>query len=65
MTDDGELQALVAQARELLNGVGADDLRTTGDLRSRVQQGMADIAAQLDTMLTRTGGRKFRFNEEE
>ena len=65
VTDDGELQALVAQARELLNGVDADDLRTTGDLRSRVQQGMADIAAQLDTMLTRTGGRKFRFNEEE
>ncbi len=65
VTDDGELQALVAQACELLNGVDADDLRTTGDLRTRVQQGMADIAAQLDTMLTRTGGRKFRFNEEE
>src|SRR6266581_5184371 len=65
VTDDGELQALVAQARGLLHGVNADDLRTTGDLRSRVQQGMADIAAQLDTMLTRTGGRKFRFNEEE
>ena len=65
MTDDGELQALVAQACELLNGVDADDLRTTGDLRTRVQQGMADIAAQLDTMLTRTGGRKFRFNEGE
>ena len=45
VTDDGELQALVAQARELLNGVDSDDLRTTGDLRSRVQQGMADIAA--------------------
>ena len=45
VTDDGELQTLVAQARELLNGVDSDDLRTTGDLRSRVQQGMADIAA--------------------
>jgi len=65
VTDDGELQALVAQARELLEGVNADDLRTTGDLREKVQRGMADIAAQLDTMLTRTGGRKFRFNEEE
>src|SRR2546428_8326068 len=32
VTDDGELQALVAQARELLNSVDADDLRTTGDL---------------------------------
>ncbi len=65
VTDDGELQGLVAQARELLHGVNADDLRTTGDLRTKVQQGIAEIGAQLDTMLTRTGGRKFRFNEEE
>ena len=50
--------------RELLHGVNADDLRTTGDLRTKVQQGITEIAAQLDTMLTRTGGRKFRFDEE-
>src|SRR5439155_7326242 len=42
VTDDSDLQSLVAQARELLHGVNADDLRTTGDLRTRVQQGMAD-----------------------
>ncbi len=65
VTDDVELQTLVAQARHLLQGVSADDLRATGDLRGKVQQGMADIAAQLDTMLTKTGGRKFRFDEEE
>jgi len=65
VTDDNELQTLVAQARELLHGINADDLRTTVDLRTNVQQGMAAIAAQLDTMLTRTGGRKFRFNEED
>jgi len=65
VTDDNELQTLVAQARELLHGVNADDLRTTGDLRTNVQHGIAVIAAQLDTMLTRTGGRKFRFNEED
>lgn len=65
VTDDKELQALAAQARQLLQGVSADDLRTTGDLRAKVQQGMAGIAAQLDTMLTRPGGRKFRFHEEE
>jgi hypothetical protein len=64
VTDDSELQALVAQARELLHGVNADDLRTTGDLRTKVQQGITGIAAQLDTMLMRTGGRKFRFDEE-
>ena len=63
VTDDGELQNLVAQARGLLQGIAADDLRTTGALRSKVQQGMGDIAAQLDTMLTKAG-RKFRFDEE-
>jgi len=65
VTDDTELQALVAQSRQLLQGVNPDDLRTTGELRMKVQQGMVGIAAQLDTMLTRTGGRKFRFDEEE
>jgi hypothetical protein len=65
VTDDTELQTLVAQARQLLQGVSADDLRTTGDLRTNVQQGMAGIAAQLDTMLTRTGSRKFPFDEED
>jgi hypothetical protein len=65
VTDDKELQALAAQARQILKGVTADELRTTGDLRVRVQQGMADIAAQLDTMLTQTRGRRFRFDEEE
>jgi hypothetical protein len=65
ITDDNDLQVLVAQARQLLQGINADDLRTTGELRTKVQQGMAGIAAQLDTMLTRTAGRKFRFDEEE
>ena len=65
VTDDTELQKLVAEARGLLQGISADDLRTTGELRTKVQQGMAGIAAQLDTMLMRAGGRKFRFDEEE
>lgn len=65
VTDDTELQTLVAQARQLLQGISADDLRATGDLRAKVQQGMVDIAAQLDTMMAKTGGRKFRFEEEE
>ena len=63
VTDDCELQKIVTQARSLLEGVGADDLRTTGDLRAKVQQGMASLANELDTMMTRTGGRKFRFEE--
>jgi ElaB/YqjD/DUF883 family membrane-anchored ribosome-binding protein len=64
VTDDGDLQRLVSQARDLLQGVKADDLRSTAALRNRVQQGMAEIAGHLDTMLVKAGGRKFRFDEE-
>jgi ElaB/YqjD/DUF883 family membrane-anchored ribosome-binding protein len=53
VTDDHELQQIVKQARALLQGVGADDLRNTGELRSKVQSGMASLAAELDTMVTR------------
>ena len=64
VTDDAELKSLVDRARTMLAGVSADALRTTGDLRAKVQQGMADLAAELDTMIVKTPGRKFRFNED-
>jgi hypothetical protein len=64
VTDDMELSALVGKARELLKGVDAEDLRTTAHLRGKVQQGMAEIAAQLDTMVVKKGTRKFRIEEE-
>jgi hypothetical protein len=65
VTDDLELQELVGQARDLLKGVDADDLRTVGDVRIRVQQGMAEIAAQLDEMRLKTGNRKLRLADAE
>ncbi len=64
VTDDTELKALVDKAREMLVGVSADDLRTTAAVRAKVQQGMADLAAELDTMIVKMPVRKFRFNEE-
>ena len=64
VTDDAELKALVDKARQTLTGITADDLRTTADVRVRVQQGMADLAAELDTMIIKKPVRKFRFNEE-
>jgi hypothetical protein len=64
VTDDAELTTLVGKARELLKGVNAEDLRTTAHLRARVQQGMAEIAAELDTMVVKRGTRKFRMEEE-
>ena len=65
VTDDRQLQNLVGRARELLQGVAVDDLRTSGDMRTRVQQGMVALAADLDGMLVKAGGRKMRLAEEE
>jgi len=65
VTDDAELQGLVNQARTLLQGVEAEDLRSTGELRTRVQAGMEGLASQLDTMIAKSGSRKFRFDEED
>jgi hypothetical protein len=64
VADDAELKVLVDKAREMLGGVSADDLRTTVDVRVKIQQGMADLAAELDTMIVKKPSRKFRFNEE-
>lgn len=65
VTDDTDLQSVVAQARTLLQGIDAGELRSTGALRTTVQEGMAKLATQLDTMVARSGGRKFRFAEDE
>src|SRR6266487_964544 len=51
--DDRQLQDLVGRARDLLQGVAADDLRTSGDMRIRVRQGMAALAADVDGMLVK------------
>ncbi len=64
VTDDVELKAVVDRAREVLASISTDELRTTGDVRAKVQQGMADLAAELDTMIVKKPARKFRFDEE-
>ncbi len=63
VTDDEELKALVDRARAILGGVDAEALRTTADLRGRVQQEMADLATELDTIIVKKPGRKFRFEQ--
>jgi hypothetical protein len=65
VTDDRQLQDLVGRARDLLQGVAADDLRTNGDMRTRVREGITALAADLDGMLVKSGGRKMRLAEEE
>jgi hypothetical protein len=65
VTDDRQLQDLVGRARELLQGVAADDLRTNSGLRARVQQGMSALAVDLDGMLVKAGARRMRLSEDE
>jgi hypothetical protein len=63
VTDDAELKSLVDQAKALLSGVSIKDLKTAAELRTQVREGMADIAAQLDTLIVRKGTRKLRLDE--
>ena len=63
MTNDAELKRFADEARALLTGVNMKDLKSTGDLRQRVREGMQQIATQLDSMLV-SSGRKIRFDED-
>ena len=65
VTDDRELQEFVSQARGLLQGVEAEDLRTTSEVRARIQQGMAAIAGELERMLSKGGCRKLRLGDAD
>ena len=64
VTDDTELKGLVEKTRNLLKGVNTDELRTTAQVRAKVQSGMAEIASELDAMVVKKGARKFRADEE-
>ena len=61
VTNDQELKEQVERARALLTGTTTDAIRNTAELRSRVREGMADIANRLEPMITDRVGRKFRF----
>ena len=63
VTDDTQLKELVGRAKGLLSGVTAKDLKTTVELRGHVRQGIADIAAQLDSLIVRKGARKLRLED--
>jgi hypothetical protein len=63
VVDDQELKEQVERARELLAGTTTDAIRNTTELRARVREGMAEISASLETMVTDRVGRKFRFED--
>jgi hypothetical protein len=61
VTNDRELKEQVERARALLTGTTTDAIRNAADLRSRVREGMPEIAKRLGTMVSDRVGRKFRF----
>jgi hypothetical protein len=63
VTNDQELKEQVERARALLTGTTTDAIRNTAELRSRVREGMAEIANRLGTIVSDRVGRKFRFDE--
>jgi hypothetical protein len=64
VVDDQDLKEQVDKARALLEGVSTDALRNMPLIRSRVREGMAELAAQMDTLAGDRVSRKFRFDKE-
>jgi len=61
LADDGELQALVSKARNVLKGVDPAVLRSDDDARKEVAKGFTQIDKQLSEMIITTPSRRFDF----
>lgn len=65
VTDDAELEILVAQAEDLLRGVDPKILKGNQDARERMLQGMTQVKTQLDTMVGDAPARKLSLDDTE
>lgn len=68
ITDDDTLAQLAAQAQALIDGVDADMIRDSDDLRGALQEEFAGLQAQLDALVTSSTPRRLidlRDAEEE
>lgn len=63
VTDDAELRDVVEEARKLLRGVGADDLRKVDRLREDVTKGMAELKGKLDKLVADKPRRHIQFED--
>ncbi len=57
VTGNAQLAKLVGDARKMLSGVDAKQIKKDGDLRRRLAQGVAEIKTSLDGMLEARPGR--------
>jgi len=59
--NDDRLANLVAQAKNVLSGVEADDIRTNASLRGMIRRTMEEVGAEVDKALVDAPVRKIRF----
>lgn len=63
VAQDGQLESLVTQAKQLLAGVEAPELRSDEALRHVVRTGLEDIAQRMDGLLVKKPTRKYNWDE--
>lgn len=63
LMQDEELSKVVAQARNIMGGIGAQTLRESGRARQTVVQKLTEVQAVMDTLLTERKSRKFDLAE--
>lgn len=63
ITNDSELEAVVEQARTLLDGVDAQTLRRSNDARETVRVGFDGLAQNLEAMLVDRPMRSISFDD--
>ncbi len=64
VTNDTELARLVEQAKAIMAGTSAEQLRTDEELKEKIRSGMEGITNQLSTMIQVEPGRMFREEDE-
>jgi hypothetical protein len=63
VTDDAQLKSVVEQARQLLKGVSAEDLRKVDRLREDVNSGMAELQSKLNQLVVEKPRRMISFED--
>lgn len=63
LTNDAELSALVAQAKEVLAGRSANAIRRSPFVKEQIRQGMRDVAEKLTALVEDAPTRKLSFDE--
>jgi len=62
---NSQLDALVDQATEVVNGINPKELKTDDEAREQIRQAMAGVGAKLETLLVDAPNREITFDDDE